>query len=119
MNRWANESVGQSKSPSVRQKYAWYLKPPFDEEFERTRWWNSETDNPIGALYELARRHPLIGELRSKYRSQICHGQELRPREHGSREEEIISQASDDLGQNPRAVHCLCLIGLKAWSNLG
>jgi len=46
------------------------LDSPFNQEFDRTQWWKDETDiNPVAALYELARRHPLVGDLRKKFRS--------------------------------------------------
>lgn len=45
----------------TREMYSWHLN---DNEFDRTQWWQNLPDakiDPIAALYELARRHPLIG----------------------------------------------------------
>lgn len=72
--------------------YTWHLRPPYDEQFDRTHWWKGkhptkQQDVPrpsfvfapaqlsdagdsdwhgVSALYELARRLPLVGELRRK-----------------------------------------------------
>lgn len=47
----------------MRARYTWHLRPPFDKEFDRTRWWNGQSKFESEAiLYELARRHPLINE---------------------------------------------------------
>ena len=48
---------------AIRRRYTWHLRPPFDAEFDRSHWWEGHARiEPIAALYELARRHPLVAE---------------------------------------------------------
>jgi hypothetical protein len=109
------------KWQAARAVYTWHLRPPFEQEFDHSHWWqgkpNSEID-PIASLYELARRHPLIGKMRHKFRHAKWYGQEWsEPRERAD-QERLASLAYDDLGQEPQAIHCLCLLGLKSWPKL-
>ncbi len=100
----------------------WHLRKPFAEEFDRSHWWKAECESKptsIAAIYELARRHPHIGQLRSKLRYTKWYGQELRKSLSGTARRTMADQASVDLGSEPGAVHCLCLIGLKSWPMLG
>jgi hypothetical protein len=104
-----------------RARYTWHLRPPFKGEFDRSDWWKgkpSENVKPVAALYELARRHPRIGELRRRLRDANWYGQELRAPLAGAAKERLASEAFDDLGQEPNAIHCLCLIGLRSWPTL-
>jgi hypothetical protein len=106
----------------MRARYTWHLRPPFDQEFDRSHWWKNEPQidpAPAAALYELARRHPRVGELRSRLHHAGWYGQELRAPLVGAAKERMASHAFDDLGQEPEALHCLCLIGLKTWPTLG
>jgi hypothetical protein len=106
---------------NLRAKFSWHLREPFAEEFDRTHWWKSEDKTrvtPIAAIYELARRHPRIGQLRSKLHDRKWYGQELREPLSGVAEKEMAGHAFEDLGDELRAVHCLCLIGLKSWPML-
>ena len=47
-----------------RRRYTWHLLPPFKVKFDRSQWWKKEPNEiePAAALYELARRHPLVNE---------------------------------------------------------
>jgi len=74
--------------------------------------------DPVVALYELARRHPRIGQLRTKFLKSYWHGRELDAALTGAREQKLISTAFNDVGHEPAPVHCLCIIGLKAWPQL-
>jgi hypothetical protein len=104
---------------AIRERYTWYLQPPFNDEFDRSHWWENKTQiDPVAALYELARRHPLVGEARSKFRHAKWYGQELRAPLVGAAEKRILNQAIKDLGKEPKAVECLCKIGLKSWPKL-
>ena len=50
---------------AMRARYTWHLRPPFKDEFDRTYWWQGKDQSkiePVAALYELARRHPLVNE---------------------------------------------------------
>lgn len=105
---------------AMRARYTWYLRPPFNDEFDRTHWWEKEARiDPVAALYELARRHPRVGKLRLKFKRASWYGQELRCPLVGAAEKRLVNQAFDDLGKEPAAIHCLCLIGLKPWLTLG
>ena len=46
---------------ATRRRFTWHLHVP---EFDRRHWWNEtgQPANPVAALYELARRHPLVAE---------------------------------------------------------
>ncbi len=105
---------------AVHAPYRWHLDSPFKLEFDRMHWWKDKSDiHPVAALYELARRHPIVGQLRKKFRSASWYGQELRAELVGAAKDRMASSAFDDLGQQPTAIHCLCLIGLKPWPTLG
>ena len=107
---------------AARARYAWHLRPPFKNEFDRKHWWEKKSDSeiePIAALYELARRHPRVGQLRLQFLNAGWYGQELRAPLSGNAEKAMVSQACDDLGRKSEAIHCLCLIGLKSWPTLG
>jgi hypothetical protein len=48
-----------------REPYTWHLRPPFEDEFDRSQWWKNEPFiDPVAAVYELTRRHPLVGSVR-------------------------------------------------------
>lgn len=48
---------------ALRRRYTWHLYPPFDAEFDSSHWWEKQpTNDPIAALYELSRRHPIVAE---------------------------------------------------------
>ena len=97
------------------------MRDQFADEFDKDHWWKSKSEeqiDPRAAVYEIARRHPRIGELRKKFRDKIWYGLELKDQLSEPYPEDILSEQSSDLGSEPRAVHCLCLIGLKSWPEL-
>ena len=106
---------------NLKDEYTWHLREPFSGEFDKTHWWEAKgaTEvSSIAAIYELARRHPKIGQLRSKLRNAKWYAQELRAPLSEAAEQTMLNLSSDDLGKEPNAVHCLCLIGLKSWPAL-
>ena len=109
----------KQKWQTERAPYTWHLNPPFAQEFDRQHWWKGlqETD-PVAALYELARRHPRIGELRTRFRHASWYGLELRALS-GLGRSRMLSFAGEYLKQEPEVISCLCQIGLKSWPMLG
>jgi hypothetical protein len=104
----------------VRASYTWHLRPPFVQEFNRSHWWEGDSEiHPVAALYELARRHPRVGELRLKFRHARWYGQELRAPLLGDARERMVSDLSVDLEQEPWPILYLCRVGLKTWPTLG
>ncbi len=105
-----------------RDSYTWHFRSPFVDAFDRRRWWENTPKkqiHPIAALYELARRHPRVGALRSQFRHRTWHGVELtRSPEAWKLPKNVIDAAFEDLGSGPKSLHCLCLIGLKSWVQL-
>lgn len=121
MNAKRKAASSKETWQAMRACYTWHLRPPFDQEFDHSHWWKNEPridPAPAAALYELARRHPRVGELRSRLHHASWYGQELRAPLVGAAKDSIVSRAFDDLGQEPAAMHCLCLIGLKTWPTL-
>ncbi len=121
MNAKLKTAPKRNTRQAIRARYKWYLQPPFENTFDHSHWWKGLPDSEISsvaALYELARRDPLVGEMRTKFSHASWYGQELRAPLVGDAKERMASKAFDDLGQQPKAIHCLCLIGLKSWSKL-
>jgi len=103
----------------MRARYTWHLRPPFNGEFDHSHWWENETQiDPVAALYELARRHPQIGQLLLKFKGASWYGHEFPHPLVGAAEKRILNQAIKDLGEEPEAIFCLCEIGLKSWPKL-
>jgi len=103
----------------MRARYTWHLRPPFNDEFDHSQWWKGQSEiEPAAALYELARRHPRVGKLRLKFRGASWYGKELRAPLTGAAKRRMASKIVDDLGQEPKPIQCLCLIGLKSWPKL-
>lgn len=111
---------------AVRRPYLWHLRPPFDKEFDRTHWWNGLQDSKIkkdkvAALYELARRHPLVGEGLSTriamYAKMFGHDPTCPPAIVESRFNEITREFVARL-REPHSLYCTCLVGLKSWAKL-
>lgn len=96
----------KSKAPSLkksshalRDRYTWHLRPPFKDEFDRSHWWMGKRDSdiePVAALYELARRHPMVGEGWARNITQPGSGSPL----------------------PPPSLYWTCLLGLNSWAKL-
>jgi hypothetical protein len=62
-NRKRRVALRKETRQAVHRRYTWHLRPPFGDEFDRSQWWKGQPDvEPVAALYELARRHPLVVE---------------------------------------------------------
>jgi hypothetical protein len=47
----------------TREYYTWHLRPPLKDVFDSSHWWKNQSDFvDVAALYEIARRHPLVCE---------------------------------------------------------
>lgn len=47
----------------TRRRYTWHLRASFRDKFDGSHWWKVRPNSdPLAALYELARRHPLVAE---------------------------------------------------------
>ncbi len=80
------------KSQTHRERYTWHLRPPFNVQFDRVHWWQGKTElDQAAALYELARRHPSVGQRRA----------EKAPAKNA-----------------PPSFHWTCLLGLNSWEKL-
>jgi len=105
---------------AVRRRYTWYFRPPFNKQFDRSHWWEGQSEiEPAAALYELARRHPLVRETWIKNFAAI---------NHSRRDVAVWKMLSENwtqkIGQFPSGVarpHSLfwtCRFGLKSWAQL-
>ena len=102
-------------------RFLWHLNLPFKSEFDRTLWWEKTPETkvePVAALYELMRRHPMVGELRKKFHSASWYGIELRPKLVGAARIEMLKHFITDAYDLPNTNKVLCTIGLKCWANL-
>ena len=105
----------------LKDKYTWHLRALFKGKFDQSHWWNEENKSvvsPIAAVYELARRHPRIGDLRTRLNQAKWHGMELRGSLSLVAQQKMYDLVHNDLGNEPSAVRCLCLIGLSSWPTL-
>ena len=109
----------KENSQTMRARYTWHLRPPFNGEFDHSHWWENETQiDPVAALYELARRHPQIGQLLLKLQRCKLVWTRISSSTRWRGEKRISNQAIKDLGEEPEAIFCLCEIGLKSWPKL-
>jgi len=102
---------------TTRAPYTWHLRPPFGKDFDRSYWWKQTKEDPEseGALYELARRHPLVGELRlrvhhTRWHKALARGESLSG--------PLLRRGLADFKADPEPIRVLCLIGLKSWRQL-
>ncbi len=112
----------------MRARYTWHLRPPFDKEFDRTHWWNRLPEDKIdqvAALYELARRHPLVGEGLLKrlpnlamYEKVWGNDSTYPPAVVEARHNEITREIVARLHER-YSLYWTCLVGLKSWASLG
>ncbi len=115
----------------MRARYTWHFRPPFDIEFDRPHWWKGLPDSKIdqvAALYELARRHPLVGkgllkrmpsptERETMYASVWKHDPTCPPAVFEGRLDVLIQEAVAKLHEPP-SLSSTCRIGLKSWARL-
>jgi hypothetical protein len=103
-----------------RKRYTWFLR---ENEFDRSQWWKGKDDSeiePIAALYEIARRHPKVGDLRRKVPLADWFGERIQhPQIFTHKSEcEMIDQVNAVIAGESAALSCLCFVGMKSWSSL-
>lgn len=123
------DSLHKETWTELRRRYTWYLRPPFVSHFDRSHWWDGQSEiEPAAALYELVRRHPLVGEqwlrrvaaIKRNHRElRVSSGHPLYGEAMFSR---IIShehwfEASPDKHMSP-SLYWTCLFGLNSWATL-
>jgi hypothetical protein len=94
------------------------LRPPFKSQFDRSHWWEDRSQiEPVAALYELARRHPLV---REQWIMNFAAATRSRRGVATIREpwmEKIMQpQAGND--RVAPSLYWTCLLGLKSWAKL-
>jgi len=98
----------------LRAPYTWHLRPPFTKEFDAKNWWGESIGEPIAALYELARRHPRVGEARRRVHGADWYKKSCESHLSGP----LLEQALRDLEGEPESIRWLCLIGTRSWPTL-
>jgi hypothetical protein len=101
----------------TRRRYRWHLRPPFKTQFDRSHWWkNSPNNEPGAALYELARRHPLVRETWLKnFEANSRSPWNIARKNWKSKITMPLS------GSELPLINCLdwtCFYGMKSWANL-
>jgi hypothetical protein len=67
MSATRKATSSKKKWQAVQTRYTWHLHPPFNNKFDHSQWWSGQVKpEPEAALYELARRHPLVNEIPPK-----------------------------------------------------
>ena len=116
---------------AVRARYTWHMRLPFKDHFDRSHWWEGKGRSeiePRAALYELARRHPLIRDQwvrriaairRNRRALAIGPGHPFYGKGRFSRIilEDHWFQTGDGECSAP-SLSCTCLFGLKSWAML-
>ena len=115
---------------AIRRRYTWHLRPPFKAKFDRAHWWNGQKEiEPAAALYELARRHPLVREKWLKAIAVIKSNRRAFPVPlgvpffGGGKFSNIILDEhwfsnNTQSGSVPHSLYWTCLFGLKSWAQL-
>jgi hypothetical protein len=78
LRRDRNLAPGKKQWQAIRRRYSWHLR---ESSFDRSHWWKGKPKSdikPVAALYELARRHPLIGVTPLRQRPQYGAAEYLR-----------------------------------------
>lgn len=123
----ANERNAKNATPkenwqTIRRRYTWHLRQPFKTKFERSHWWKGQDEiEPAAALYELARRHPLVREtwlknFASATRNRRGHAKWL-PGMWLNWTAKVVQHPTGETSLPP-SLYWTCLFGLKTWAQL-
>jgi hypothetical protein len=106
---------------AIRRRYTWHLRPPFKSQFNHSHWWKGQSEiEPAAALYELARRHPLVRETWLKNFAAATRNRRGTARlwlPKLSWKEKVIQLPTGDV-RLPHSLYWTCLFGLKSWAKL-
>ena len=106
----------------IRRRYAWHLRPPFKAQFDYSHWWEGQSEiEPAAALYELARRHPLVHELWLRNFAAATRNRRgvaiWVPSIRESWVKKIARPISGDIALPP-SLYWTCLLGMESWVKL-
>ena len=117
---------------ALRRRYTWHLRLPYRKHFDSSHWWKGRSESeiePAAALYELARRHPLVRDqwltavanLKAKHRELfVLPGHPFFGEAKLSRLLTNPHWFSENTksGTVPCALYWTCLFGFKSWAKL-
>ncbi len=111
-------SAPQMTPQALRRRYTWHLRSPFKEKFDHSHWWEGPFEiQPIAALYELARRHPLVGERWLAGATVLESNSNTLPGFIHAMTDKTM-RASTDARPVPYSLQSTCLLGLHSWAQL-
>jgi len=97
MNAKRQPTSSKETWQAIRVRYTWHLRPPLGKTFDHSHWWEGHPQpEPVAALYELARRHPVVGDMHRG----------------------VLGQSGGESAAGAVTVDCLGSIGLKIWPKL-
>lgn len=115
---------------ALRRRYTWHLRPPFKSQFDHLHWWKGQNEiEPAAALYEPARRHPLVREAWLKAVAAIKSNRRAIPVplgvpffgggkfSHIILDEHWFSNNTRS-GTVPHSLYWTCHFGLRSWAKL-
>jgi hypothetical protein len=124
MNSKRKASSAKKNWLAGRRKYTWHLRPPFKDKFDHSHWWTGKPQSeiePEAALYELARRHPLVREKWLRNFAAATHSRRgvaiWIPSMSMDWTEKIIRPPYNDFSC-PQSLYWTCLTGLQSWAKL-
>lgn len=110
----------------IRNRYTWHLRAPFTDKFDSDHWWRSQPNSdPAAALYELARRHPRVGNallaqddyLTESYKALLESCLSTPDKAQGPALMATVNHLAQ-VSRKPAAIICLMLCGLRSWPKL-
>ena len=120
MNAKRKAVAPKENGQAVRKLYTWHLRQPFKTKFDCSQWWKGQKEiESAAALYELARRHPLVRETWLKNLAAANHGRRGMDKLYLPKlswTEKVIQHQPDHT--LPHSLYWTCLFGLKSWTQL-
>lgn len=118
-----NASASKQTWQALRRRYTWHLRRPFKDTFDRSRWWEGKGEfdiEPSAALYELARRHPLVRDVWLRKIAAINRNRRGVAVWHPHIQKRWFEKLTMPNGDPdlPPSLYWTCLLGLKSWAKL-